>query len=322
MLVAGTGDGAYRIDGLDEAAEIQIEKVLDAPNVERVRQFDAVEGLFAATDDGLFHSFDGVEWTDLDVPEQAVWAVAASPNGDRLYAGTRPTYVYATDLPEAGRPGECEWRELEGFSDLPSREEWGVPRHDNIAQVRSLCTHPDSPERVVAGVEPGGVHVSDDSGETWEERREGVHDDVHELHVVSDGEYLASTGVGLFRTDDAGRSWTRLDDEVEQRYFRASYVQDGVLYTSAACVPPNRWENDEADPVVFESRDGRTLGAIALPRPDEVVVGWTTVDGDLVGATHRGTLVRKQPEGWTVIGEIPTPDTLHGRYVNLTWFEG
>lgn len=58
------------------------------------------------------------------------------------------------------------WRELEGFQELPSREEWFTPRHRNKAHVRSLDTHPDTPDRVIAGVKIGGVHPSDDHGET------------------------------------------------------------------------------------------------------------------------------------------------------------
>jgi len=324
MLVAGTGDGAYRVTGLEDGVETNVEKVLDVQRVERVRQFDATDGIFAATKEGLYHSPDGEEWTDLGVPEETVYAVCVDPAGERIYAGTRPTHVYVSPVPSGGAstgPDAYEWRDLDGFRELPSRDDWGVPRHDNIAQVRSLCTHPDAPERVVAGVEPGGVHVSDDGGETWEERKEGVHDDIHELHVASEGEYLASTGVGLYRTTDAARSWTRLDEGVEQRYFRAARVHDGVLYASAACVPPNKWEDDEADPTLFESEDGRDLEAVEFPRRDEVVVGWTTVEGDLVGATHRGILLRKRAGEWTVVGEIPTLDTVPGRYVNLTWVE-
>ncbi|WP_433631910.1 WD40/YVTN/BNR-like repeat-containing protein [Halomicrococcus sp. NG-SE-24] len=324
MLVAGTGDGAYRVTGLCETDETNVEKVLDAPRVERVRQFDAVTGVSAATKTGLYHSLDGIEWTDLQVPRKTVYAVGANPGSDRIYAGTRPTGVYvATSFSGDSTLGTAppEWRELEGFLDLPSRAEWGVPRHDDVAQVRSLRTHPDSPRRIIAGVEPGGVHVSDDAGETWTERKAGVHDDVHALHVVGPSEYVAATGVGLYHTDDAGRSWTRLDETIEQRYFRTACTHDGVLYTSAARVPPNRWEDHDADPSLLECRDGHTLAVVESPRPDEVVVGWTEVDGTLVGATHRGTLLAKRTDGWTVVGDVPTPDGLYGRYVNLSWYE-
>jgi len=57
---------------------------------------------------------------------------------------------------------------------------------------------------VVAAIEVGGVHVSTDGGTTWTGRNAGVNDDVHELHVVDDGEYVAATGCGLFYTKTQG----------------------------------------------------------------------------------------------------------------------
>ncbi|WP_232702795.1 WD40/YVTN/BNR-like repeat-containing protein [Halobacterium wangiae] len=323
MLIAGTGDGAYSVTGLAGGGDTAVAKVLDAPRVERVRQFDAVDGVFAATKAGLYYSRDGSDWVDLRVPEETVYAVVVSPDGERIYAGTRPTHVYVSSLSQDGhvRPEALDWRELAGFRDLPSRDEWGVPRHDNVAKLRSLCAHPDSPDRIVAGVEPGGVHVSEDRGETWDERSDGVHDDVHKLYTERDRVYVAATGVGLYRSTDVGRSWTRLDETVEQRYFRSVYSHDGVLYTSAACVPPNRWDQREADPAVFQCRDGTTLAAVAFPCPDEVVVGWTTVGDDLVAVTHRGTVLRRRDGGWTTVADIQPPDTLPGRYCNLTWYE-
>lgn len=319
MLVVGTADGAYRVRGVRDAGDVTVEKGLDASRVERVRWVDAVDGVFAASSDGLCFSTDGREWTDLGVPVDPVWAVAVSPDGERVYAGTVPTHVYAAAVPEAGlQSGRVEWHEVDGFRDLPSRDEWGVPRHDGNARVRDLCVHRDSPERLVAGVEPGGVHVSPDGGETWTERRDGVHEDVHSLHAVGDGEYVAATGRGLYRTTNAGRTWTRLDADVEQRYFRTVYEHDGVLYASGACVPPSdRWETPAADPALFACRDGESLERVDSPRPTEVVVGWTTTNGVLVGATHRGTLLRQHGDSFVVAGAVPTTDTIPGCYYDL-----
>lgn len=100
------------------------------------------------------------------MPREEVFSVVVNPDGDRLYAGTHPAHLYvSTD------DGET-WTELEGLQDLPSREEWHTPRHRNETHIRSLGVHPDAPERVIAGVEVGGVHVSEDDGETWTERSE------------------------------------------------------------------------------------------------------------------------------------------------------
>lgn len=321
MLIAGTEDGVYRVTGITDTRDAAVQKVLDAPRVERVRQFDVVDGLFAATEAGLYYSANGSDWSDLQVPEETVWAVTISPTGERIYAGTVPTHVYVSPLPgDEISPQGLEWRELEGFRQLPSRDDWGVPRHNNVARVRDLCVHPDSPNRIVAGVEPGGVHVSTDGGETWEERKDGVHDDIHSIHVVDDGEYLAATGRGLYRTVNAGRSWTRLDQNVRQRYFRTVYQYDGVLYASGARVPPsNYWETSDAEPALFKCFDGMSLERVDFPCPDEVVVGWTTADDTLVGATHRGTILRTGGENWEIVGHLPSSETIHGCYYNLTW---
>ena len=44
----------------------------------------------------------------------------------------------------------------------------------------------------------------------WHERRNGVHDDVHDVLVRNSEEYIVSCGDGLYRTRDGGRYWTRV----------------------------------------------------------------------------------------------------------------
>jgi hypothetical protein len=331
MLLAGSEEGLYRLADVGESEATNAQNVLDAGAVERVRQFEGFDGVFAATRSGLYHSLDGDEWTDLGVPREGVYAVGASPDG-RLYAGTRPAHVYVAQ-PTDGTDGdssedaaalrELSWRELEAFQELPSRDEWRLPRHENLAQVRDVHVHPDAPNRVVAGVEVGGVHVSDDGGETWTERRGDTHDDVHELAVVTPDEFVAATGFGLFRTEDAGRSWTRLDEGYEQRYFRSVFAVGGDVYAGSALAHTSTWDDEDADPALFVWRDGETIELVDTPRPDETVTGMTTIgdDGRLVAATHRGTVLVREHENWAVAGSLPVSDGFAGSYTPLSWFE-
>lgn len=299
-LLLGTNDGVYRTrDGsVDDATQ-----VLDAGRVMRVRRFPSVEGVFACSKSGLYRSTDGGErWTDLGVPREEVYSVVADPGGERLYAGTHPAHLYVSD-----DVGEV-WRELEGFQELPSRENWYTPRHRNEAHVRSLGVHPDAPERVVAGVEVGGVHVSEDRGETWTERRDGVQDDVHHVLVRGPETYIASCGNGLYRTRDAGRSWTRLDDALDHRYFREATVSDGRLYAAAARSSPGTWDGESgADAAMFVSDDdGESFEHVAYPgEPDEVILAWATVDGRLVAGTNDGRVLREREDGWEMAGRVP-----------------
>lgn len=321
MLIVGSDDGIYQMENVSEPGAATVRNVLDAGPVMRVREFEGLEGAFAATEKGLYHSPDGDEWTNLDVPREKVYAVGASADG-WLYAGTRPAHLYAARMSDEGiLTGELEWRELEGFQELPSRDEWRLPRHENLAQVRDLYVPPEAPDRVIAGVEVGGIHVSDDRGETWTERRDGVDDDVHEFHAVGPEEFVAATGFGLFHSADGGQSWARLDESYEQRYFRSVFSVNGDIYAGSALAHTATWEDEDANPVLFVCRDGETLKPVEHPRPDETITGMTAVDGAVVAATHRGTVLIQQPDGWAVAGTLPVSDQFAGSYTPLLWFE-
>ena len=196
-ILIGIRDGVYRAETLPVE---DADHVLDSGDTPRVRTFPAVDGVFAASKSGLYRSMDeGQTWENLGVPQEEVYSVVASSDGERLYAGTHPAHLYvSTD------DGET-WEELEGFQDLPSRDQWHTPRHRNEAHVRSLGVHSETPDRVIAGVEVGGIHISEDQGETWTERRDGVHDDVHHVLILGSDEYAASTGDGLYQTQDTGQ---------------------------------------------------------------------------------------------------------------------
>ena len=301
MLLAGANDGVYRADGprFDDA-----ERVLDSDRAMRVRRFDGWDGVFAATKSGLYRSTDGGDsWTDLSVPLAEVYAVLGDPAGERLYAGTHPAHLYVSE-----DDGET-WRELAGLQDLPSREEWYTPRHRDEAHVRSLCAHPEVPDRVVAGVEVGGVHVSEDRGETWTERKRGVHDDVHHVLLVGPDEYVASTGDGLYRTTDAGRAWTRLDGDLDHRYFREAFVHDGRFYAAAARSSPGTWQGERgADAALFEAdAPDAPLESVPYPGdPEEVVLAWTAHDGAVVAGTNAGSVLVRTDGEWTVGGRLPS----------------
>ena len=296
-MYIGSDDGVYRVS--TDATE----RVLPSGRVMRLDRFASVEGLFAATRTGLYRSLDGDSWTGLGVPREAVYSVGADGDG-RLYAGTRPAHLHAAETLD----GETTaWREVESLRTVPSREAWRLPRHENLAQVRDV--HVDG-ERLVVGVEVGGVHVTAD-GRTWADRTPDP--DVHELHVVGPGTYAAATGDGLYRSTDAGRSWTRLDDALAQGYFRSVHAHDGTLFAGGALSNSSTWEDDDADPALVAVRDGAT-DPVPIPYPDETVTGMTVDDGTLVVVTHRGHLLRRTEDGWSTAGRVPTTGEVTGRY--------
>jgi photosystem II stability/assembly factor-like uncharacterized protein len=298
-LILGTEDGVYRASGVPFEDATQL---LAAGRVMRVRQFAESEGAFACTKTGLYHSTDdGTAWSNLDVPREEVYSVCVSPDGKRLYAGTHPAHLYVSD------DGGDSWSELEGFQELPSRDEWYTPRHRNEAHIRSLGTHPDVQDRVIAGVEVGGVHVSEDRGESWTERQNGVHNDVHHVLVHGPAEYIASCGGGLYRTTEAGQSWTRLDEELDHTYFREAIIHDDRLYAAAARSSPGTWRGESgADAALFVSDDnGKTFEMSSYPGArQEVILAWTVADEQVIAGTNEGRVIGEIDEGWETLGQL------------------
>lgn len=146
------------------------------------------------------------------------------------------------------------------------------------------------------------------AGSSLRSARDGVHNDVHHVLVLGAEEYVASCGGGLYRTRDSGQSWTRLDADVDHRYFREAFAADGRLYAAAARGPPGTWQGENGtDAALFESRDtGETLESVSYPgAPEEFVLVWTALDGRVVAGTNDGRVITSENNGWTTVGSVP-----------------
>ncbi|MFC7188781.1 WD40/YVTN/BNR-like repeat-containing protein [Halocatena marina] len=306
-VLSGTSDGVYRSSSV---AFDDVELVLNSGVTRRVRTFG--RHAFAASSTGLYRSVDGgLTWDNLGVPRTEVYSVVRSPDKTRLYAGTHPAHLYvSTD------DGET-WTELNGFQTLPSRNQWHTPRHRNAAHVRSLGVHPAAPERVIAGVEVGGVHISNDSGETWSERREirqrpnDLQYDVHHVLVLGADEYVISCGGGLYRTHDTGRSWKRLDADFDRPYFQEAIADRNRLYAAGQTLPPTlptgNTSERETEAALFVSTDGETVEMVSDPgAPIEFISAWTLADGHVLAGTTGGRVLSREDGSWTTCGRTPS----------------
>lgn len=312
-LLIGTVDGVYGVDSAPfERADVTC--VLDCGPVHDLRQFAGADGTFVAADGGMYRSIDGGEtWEDLELPGGDVWSVLATADGT-LFAGTNDPALYRSFDDGA------TWHELRSFRRLPSQGVWESPVDPHRARVRALESPPDCPEQVVVGVESGGFHISEDSGETWTDRRDRGPDDFHRVLALSKDVYVATTGYldldfehldfghafgigGLYRTADAGRSWSKQDVGNDHAYARTLFVQDGILLFSGATEPPGDWRRRGADAALFEAEGlGRTYERVDYPgAPHEVVEAFAELDGGAICGTASFPPGEERSDGGRII---------------------
>lgn len=302
-LIIGTGKGVYQAS---DPSLGRIERLLDDVKVYDLAWSEGT--LYVAAESGLYRSPDrGEEWAAIDVPADEVTSVATSPDGSHAYVGTMPEHVYvSTD-------GGDSWQERESLQELPSRDKW-FQRGSHHSHVRTLGVHPDVPDRVVVGVDGGGVHVSDDRGETWESRMTGITAYVHHLLPLGPDEYLAATDAGVFWTTDCGRWWDfQYDDDVTHRYFRGAFSDGENVYAGGSRASVGGWgEDGPRHSGFYELRfgvEGRRKPIVRVPypgEPDELVLSGTEFDGHLFAGTTGGKLLHRRDDGsWETALTLP-----------------
>jgi hypothetical protein len=173
--------------------------------------------------DDLGGSWDETEHGSITFPEDAgaalarIWQLrpdtAARP--DVVWAGCEPHSLWrSTD-------GGCTFALVRGLWDHPHRPTW-APGGGGGA-VHTILPDPSS-DRVAVAMSTGGVYLSEDGGEQWAPRNRGITASflpgelpeygqcVHKVAVDAAGpdRMYAQNHFGVFRTDDAGVSWTSI----------------------------------------------------------------------------------------------------------------
>ena len=243
-------------------------------------------GLLASAD-------DGTTWRHIELAEPDVFSVAISASDGTFYAGTEPSHLYASG------DGDT-WHELEALQDIPSLPTWSFPPRPWTHHVRWIAPDPHRRERLLVGIELGGLMLSDDRGTSFSDHRTGAKRDTHSIvwHPHVEGRAYQAAGDGAAWSHDGGRTWTAADAGRDLPYSWAVAVDPNDpdrWYVSAATGPGSAHRAEQARGRLYRWEAG-AWQVLALPTEsmpyalaataDELLVG--LADGHILSSRDRG----------------------------------
>jgi hypothetical protein len=242
----------------------------------------------------LLSGDDGESWERIELPEPDVFAVAISPADGALYAGTEPSRLFVSR-------GADGWTELEALQDVPSKPSWSFPPRPWTHHVRCIAPDPHRAERVLVGIELGGVMRTEDGGATFEDHRPPAGRDSHQLawHPTIPGRAYEAAGDAAAWTRDGGTSWERVDAGRDDRYCWALALDPDDpdrWFVSAATGPGAAHAAERARGHLYRT-DGngwRRLALLDETMPYALAAG---TGGDLVVALADGRILRSRDHG-------------------------
>jgi photosystem II stability/assembly factor-like uncharacterized protein len=233
----------------------------------------------------IWHAEDAAgEWEQSDgvaLPQggdkalERIWLIVAAQDDSTVYAGGDPGVLFES------HDGGATWALNDGLWNHPTRESW-QPGGGGLC-LHSIVPWPGDPDRLAVAISAAGVWLTEDGGSTWErgnkgivprympeESREQTNDlCVHHLERARERPerlFMQFHG-GVYRSDDAGRSWTDIAPGLPSD-FGFPMAVDPADPDSAYVIPLGA-DTDRVTPGgcvrVWETRDA---GATWTPRGD------------------------------------------------------
>jgi photosystem II stability/assembly factor-like uncharacterized protein len=236
LVLLGTRKGLFLLKGDGDRRSWTVEE----PTLEGWEVYHAVQdprdgSLYAAANNPVYgatvqRSTDGGKtWQrseGLGLPEdeelklEKSWHVEPGRDSEpgRMWLGAAPGVLFRSD--DSGE----SWDVVEGVLNHPTRERWNPG-------AGGMCTHsiqldPADQNRMYIGISAAGVFRSEDGGENWTPANKGTAADfnpddpfpevgqcVHKvlLHPGREGRLWQQNHCGVYRSDDRGESWERLE---------------------------------------------------------------------------------------------------------------
>ncbi|MGA8850305.1 MAG: exo-alpha-sialidase [Aeromicrobium sp.] len=259
---------------------------------------------------------------DTDATVERVWQLQPSPcDPDVVWAGTQPSALFRSE--DGGR----SFALVRSLWDHPHRTQWAAGFGGQA--IHTILPHPTDPDIVTVAMSTGGVYRTHDRGESWQPHNSGIRTDflpdqeppefgqcVHKVAIDAhdpDVMYAQNHG-GVFRSDDAGRTWQPISDGLPADFgfpIVAHPRRSGTVYVFPLSADISRFPPG-GKPAVWRSDDfGRTWHETGPGLPTEA---WTAVlrdafsadQGDPIGlfvGTRHGAIWASNDEGasWSEI---------------------
>ncbi len=152
---------------------------------------------------------------DTDTALAQIWQLqpAGPVDPDAVYAGVEPAALFRSD--DRGD----SWSFVRGIWDHPHRQQW-MPGGGGLG-LHTILVDPRDPRRLHIAISAGGVYRTEDAGDTWEARNQGIRaagmpepfpecgQCVHKIaRDAADPDRLyAQNHGGLYRSDDGADTW-------------------------------------------------------------------------------------------------------------------
>jgi hypothetical protein len=146
-------------------------------------------------------------------------------------ADTRAGLIVGTSEARLYRVAGQGLEPVAGFDQVEGRPDWYTP-WGGPPDARSISEDDDT---VYVNVHVGGIVRSVDRGDTWKPTID-IHADVHQVWASS-GRVLAACAQGLAVSEDQGESWTMRSDGLHAGYSRAVAVCGDSVLLSASTGP-------------------------------------------------------------------------------------
>lgn len=284
----------------------------------------------AHADGGLWVSDDGEgkNWRRIgeEIEKQHIYALAARRNGDQvtLFAGTSPAALYRSD--DLGE----SWSEVKTIFDVADTDKWTFPPPPHIPHVKQIVFHPTDPDMFYVLIEQGAFLKTFDDGKSWvdmtsySQADDASYRDLHRLVIdqAKPNVLYVATGVGIYSSDDEGKSFTQHTRRGERMgypdFLFMDPNDDRTLYSGGSELNPRMWyETGMAKSCVQRSNDaGNSWMDLdnGMPNPMIGAIEAMTLhawDGGmmLLAGTATGEVYASENDGasWDRIADEVTP---------------